>query len=107
MIVFNALGEKVLVDILELQLQDLRTRLAKQKLTLQLDQSARELILGEGFDPANGARPLRRAIERLLTRPLSQSILDASYPANTSIVARAAGDKLTFETPQAATAGEA
>lgn len=106
-IVFNALSDKVLVDVLELHLQELRTRLSKQKLTLQLDQSARDLILSQGYDPANGARPLRRAIERLLTRPLSQSILDSSYPANTSIVARAAGETLIFETQQAATAGEA
>jgi ATP-dependent Clp protease ATP-binding subunit ClpC len=106
-IVFNALSEKVLVDILDLNLQDLRNRLAKQKLTLQLDQSARELILSQGYDPANGARPLRRAIERLLTRPLSQSILENSYPSNTTIVAHASGDKLVFETQQAATAGEA
>src|SRR5258708_17627177 len=89
-IVFNSLSEKVLVDVLELHLADLRARLQKQNLTLQLDESARALILSQGYDPANGARPLRRAIERLLTRPLSQSILDNTYSSGTAIVAAGA-----------------
>jgi ATP-dependent Clp protease ATP-binding subunit ClpC len=97
-IIFNALSEKVLVDVLELNLKDLRERLAKQKLTLQLDDSARKLILSQGYDPANGARPLRRAIERLLTRPLSQSILDNLYPADSTILVSANENHLTFAT---------
>jgi ATP-dependent Clp protease ATP-binding subunit ClpC len=96
-IVFNPLSEKTLVDILDLQLEELRTRLAKQNLKLHLTPEASEHILRVGYDPANGARPLRRAIERLMTRPLSQFILDQRYASNTTIVVRNNGERLTFE----------
>ncbi len=99
-IVFNTLGQKVLIDILDLNLHELRDRLAKQQLTLQLDSSASDLILSQGYDPANGARPLRRAIERLLTRPMSQVILDGLYPPGATIVVRANGDRLAFDCQQ-------
>ncbi len=96
-IVFNALSPAVLVQILDLHLQELRARLAKQKLSLRLEQSACDMILGQGYDPANGARPLNRAIERLLTRPLSQSILDNLYPSGTTIVVTAGDGNLVFQ----------
>jgi ATP-dependent Clp protease ATP-binding subunit ClpC len=99
-IVFNTLSQKVLIDILDLNLKDLRDRLAKQQLKLHLDQTACDLILGQGYDPANGARPLRRAIERLLTRPLSQVILDGLYPPGAAIIVRANGDRLAFDCQQ-------
>src|SRR5262249_9294066 len=95
-IVFNPLTEKVLADILELHMRDLRERLAKQGLSLVLAESARDLILGQGYDPANGARPLRRAIERLLTRPLSQYILDGDYAPGSTSQGNAAEGKLAF-----------
>jgi ATP-dependent Clp protease ATP-binding subunit ClpC len=99
-IVFNALSETVLVDILDLHLSDLRKRLERQHLTLQLADSARELILSQGYDPANGARPLRRAIERLLTRPLSQAILSNSCIPGSTLMVSAEDGKLTFNCQQ-------
>ncbi len=107
MIIFNALSEKVLVDVLDLHLQELRERLAKQHLTLQLDENARALILGQGYDPANGARPLRRTIERLVTRPLSQAILDNLYPAGSTVLTSASEGRLSFATQQLTAASEA
>ncbi len=95
-IVFNPLNEKVLTDILELHMCDLRQRLAKQGLSLVLADGARDLILSQGYDPANGARPLRRSIERLLTRPLSQYILDGDYTRGSTIQANAVDTKLSF-----------
>ncbi len=106
-IIFNALSEKVLVDVLDLHLQELRERLAKQHLTLQLDENARALILGQGYDPANGARPLRRTIERLVTRPLSQAILDNLYPAGSTVLTSASEGRLSFATQQLTAASEA
>jgi ATP-dependent Clp protease ATP-binding subunit ClpC len=96
-IVFNTLSQKVLTDILELHLGELRDRLSKQQLKLRLEQDAQALILSQGYDPANGARPLRRAIERLLTRPLSQVILDGLYPPGATVVAKANGEQLAFD----------
>ncbi len=104
-VIFNPLNEGSLNDILDLHLQELRNRLSVQGLTLRLEASARQLILTEGYDPANGARPLRRAIERLLTRPLSQRILDNLYQSGSLLVITAQDNHLHFESqmPSAAT----
>jgi ATP-dependent Clp protease ATP-binding subunit ClpC len=97
-ITFRPLTPETLGQILDLQLGELHQRLAGQKLKLELAQDARELILQKGFDPVNGARPLRRAIERLLTRPLSSRIVEERFQPGETIVARADGDDhLKFE----------
>lgn len=98
-ITFRTLSRDVLSDIMDLQLKDLYKRLAEQHLTLELDDSARQVILDAGYDPANGARPLRRAIERLLTRPLSASIVQEAFPEGSHIIAVANGDddRIAFE----------
>jgi ATP-dependent Clp protease ATP-binding subunit ClpC len=86
-VTFRALSQDTLARILDLHLDDLRRRLSDQHLKLELTDRARELILSRGYDPVNGARPLRRAIERLLTRPLSAKIVeDAFNPGDTVVV---------------------
>ncbi len=79
-------------------MKDLRNRLAQQNLTLALDDTARGALLEEGYSPAMGARPLRRAIERLLTRPLSGLLLEDAFKPGQTIYVRAAGDGLMFST---------
>jgi ATP-dependent Clp protease ATP-binding subunit ClpC len=101
-ITFGAHTRESLSKILDLQLGDLRERLQEQGLTLRLADDARELILNLGTDADNGARPLRRAIERLLTRPLSARIVEEDYPKGTTVVASSTDeDKVEFtaETP--------
>jgi ATP-dependent Clp protease ATP-binding subunit ClpC len=93
-VVFSPLSEAALNLILDLQLRDVTERLGKQKLTLVLDEGARALLLREGYDPANGARPLRRAIQRLLTRPLSNAILEEKFRAGDTIKVSAQGSEL-------------
>ncbi len=95
-VTFRPLTRPVLAQILDLQLSELRQRLSVQKLTLTLDESALDLLLRVGYDPVNGARPLRRAVERLLARPLSNLILQDAFSPGGSIVASADGDTLTF-----------
>ncbi|MBN1200531.1 MAG: ATP-dependent Clp protease ATP-binding subunit [Anaerolineae bacterium] len=95
-VVFNPLTEQALNDILNLQFSEVTERLNDQKLSLTLDESARALLLREGYDPANGARPLRRAIERLLTRPLSAAILEETFHPGDSILVAADGDTLAL-----------
>ncbi|MFQ3674348.1 MAG: AAA family ATPase, partial [Aggregatilineales bacterium] len=95
-VTFRPLTRPVLAQILELQLSELRQRLAAQKLTLTLDDSALDLLLRAGYDPVNGARPLRRALERMLARPLSNWILQDAFPPGSNIIASAEGDALTF-----------
>src|SRR6201981_1151021 len=65
-IIFTPLGREQLAKIVELRLEDVRRLLADRKISLELTDSARELLLAEGFDPAFGARPLKRAVQKLI-----------------------------------------
>jgi ATP-dependent Clp protease ATP-binding subunit ClpC len=97
-ITFHALTPETMSKILDLQLEELLRRLENQKLRLELDADARALILKKGYDPINGARPLRRAIERLLTRPVSAHIVEDAFQPGDTILVRADGDdRLRFE----------
>jgi ATP-dependent Clp protease ATP-binding subunit ClpA len=98
-ITFNAHSRETLRRILDKQLAEVHNRLASQKLSITLTDEAREAILAVGYDPANGARPLNRAIERLLTRPLSTYILANTLEQGTALVGDVSPDdphKLTF-----------
>ncbi|HTD23636.1 MAG TPA: ATP-dependent chaperone ClpB [Terriglobales bacterium] len=75
-IVFNPLGKEQLTHIVELRLNDLRRLLSDRKVTIELTDAARELLFSEGYDPTYGARPLKRAIQRLIQDPLALKILD-------------------------------
>jgi len=75
-IVFKPLGEEQLTHIIELRLDDLRKLLADRKITIELTQPAKELLFVEGYDRAYGARPLKRAIQRLIQDPLALKILE-------------------------------
>jgi len=86
-VTFRSLQRHDLEGILELQLRDLRKRLNEQRLHLELSDSARDALLTAGHDPINGARPLKRAIERMLTRPLSNRIVEESFEPGVTIVA--------------------
>jgi len=102
-ITFRTLERDALSRILDLQLKELYARLRSQGISLELADDARELILDKGYTLANGARPLRRAIERLLTRPLSAKIVEEGAQRGDTIVARASGeDRLAFEVVETA-----
>jgi ATP-dependent Clp protease ATP-binding subunit ClpB len=75
-IVFSPLGEEQLTRIIELRLDDLRKLLADRKITIELTPAAKELLFLEGYDRAYGARPLKRAIQRLVQDPLALKILE-------------------------------
>jgi ATP-dependent Clp protease ATP-binding subunit ClpB len=75
-IVFSPLGKEQLVKIIELRLEDVRRLLAERKISLELTDAAKELLFTEGFDPNFGARPLKRAIQKLVQDPLALKILD-------------------------------
>jgi ATP-dependent Clp protease ATP-binding subunit ClpA len=96
-VIFQPLSEAALSAILDLQLGELHVRLAEQRLSLRLSESARALILTQGYDPVNGARPLKRAIERLLTRPLSSRIVEDVFPPGSNVIAHAENGTIRFE----------
>ncbi|GMV10084.1 MAG: chaperone protein ClpB [Gemmatimonadota bacterium] len=78
-IVFRPLGREQIGYIVELQLARLRKLLAERKITLELTDDAKSLVANEGYDPAFGARPLKRAIQRLLQNPLALAILEGRF----------------------------
>jgi ATP-dependent Clp protease ATP-binding subunit ClpB len=75
-IIFRPLGKEHLVKIIELRLEDVRRLLADRKISLELTDAAKDLLFAEGFDPNFGARPLKRAIQKLVQDPLALKILD-------------------------------
>ena len=97
-IVFRPLGEKELASIIDLQLDRLHALLTDRKLTLELTPEAKKLVAAEGFDPAYGARPLKRSIQRMLQDPLAMAVLEGRFAPGDHIVATAGDDgKIVFE----------
>ena len=75
-VIFNPLAKEQLERIVDLMLRGVEQLLAERKITLELTLAAKELLVREGYDPAYGARPLRRTIQRLLQDPLALQILE-------------------------------
>ncbi len=78
-VVFHPLGKEVIAKIAEIQLQELRGRLAERELDLYLSAQVLDKIVEAGFDPLYGARPLKRAIQQMLENPLAQEILAGKF----------------------------
>ena len=76
--IFNPLGKGELERIVVLLLKSVEKLLAERQITLELTSAAKELLLREGYDPAFGARPLRRTIQRLIQDPLALQILEGA-----------------------------
>jgi len=98
-IIFNALGKEQLVKIVELRLEDLRRLLADRKISLELTDAAKELLFTEGYDPNFGARPLKRAIQKLVQDPLALKILDGEVLHGDHVIVDAdkKAGKMTFK----------
>jgi ATP-dependent Clp protease ATP-binding subunit ClpB len=88
-VVFQPLGKQQLVKIVDLQLENLRRLLAERKISIELTDAAKELLFTEGYDPNFGARPLRRAIQKLVQDPLALKILDGQILHGDHVVADA------------------
>jgi ATP-dependent Clp protease ATP-binding subunit ClpB len=97
-IIFRPLGKDQLVKIIELRLEDLRRLLADRKISLELTDAAKELLFTEGYDPNFGARPLKRAIQKLVQDPLALKILDGEVLHGDHVVVDAdkRAGKMTF-----------
>src|SRR5262245_12227068 len=78
-IVFNSLSREHLAEIVEIQLGNLRSLLADRKLTMEVTQAAKDRLIAEGYDPQFGARPMRRAIQHLISDPLSLKLISGDY----------------------------
>jgi ATP-dependent Clp protease ATP-binding subunit ClpB len=98
-IVFRPLGKEQLVRIIELRLEDVRRLLADRKISLELTDAAKDLLFTEGFDPNFGARPLKRAIQKLVQDPLALKILDGEVLHGDHVIVDAdkKAGKMVFE----------
>ena len=106
-VIFHPLDQGQIHAITRLQMNELATRLQEQGLVLHADDSAIDLLCKEGFSPTQGARPLRRVIERLLTVPLSMRILLANIPENGEVHVSAVDGKLEIDIREPSTPSDA
>ncbi|HTC73980.1 MAG TPA: ATP-dependent chaperone ClpB [Edaphobacter sp.] len=95
-VVFRPLGDEELAHIVDLRLKDLQKLLADRKITLELTDGARKAIFKAGYDRAYGARPLKRAIQRLVQDPLAVKILDGTVLHGDHVVVTAGKNGLEF-----------
>jgi ATP-dependent Clp protease ATP-binding subunit ClpB len=105
-IVFHALTEEHLKQIVEIQLGHLRARLADRHIGLELTEAARTHLVRSGYDPAYGARPLKRAIQREVETPLARRVLEGKVRDGQTVDVDAKRGELAFA-PRTATAGGA
>ena len=98
-IIFRPLGKEQLVKIVDLRLEDLRRLLADRKISLELTDAAKELLFTEGYDPNFGARPLKRAIQKMVQDPLAMKILDGDVRHGDHVIVDAdkKTGKMTFK----------
>jgi ATP-dependent Clp protease ATP-binding subunit ClpB len=94
---FKPLTREQIADIVELQLQRLRDRLAERGLSLEITEAAKEVVAEAGWDPTYGARPLKRAIQRLIENPLAVRLLEADFEAGDTVLVDARDGELVFE----------
>ena len=95
-IIFDRLTDKEITSIVDIQLKRLLKRLDQQNIRLELTDKAKKFLAKEGYDPAYGARPLKRVIQQQILNPLSVSILDGQFGEGDKIVADLDKDHLEF-----------
>jgi ATP-dependent Clp protease ATP-binding subunit ClpC len=96
-IVFHPLTEEQLKKIIELLLFDLGKQVEAKGMKLNVNDDVKAYLLKEGYDPKFGARPLRRAIQRLIENPLSNEMLKGDFKEGDTIQASMKAGKLVFE----------
>ena len=96
-VVFHPLAENQIQGIAKIQIESLSNRLKDQDMKLVLDEAAMELLAEVGYDPVYGARPLKRAIQRMIENPLAQRLLQGDFVPGDTIRATVSEHKLVFD----------
>lgn len=99
-IVFRALSQNEITEILDIQLEELSSRLLRQGLALKVKPAAKKLLADEGYDPKNGVRPMRRLLQDTLENDISQGILEGKYHKGTVVTVTAKNKKLQYSAEQ-------
>lgn len=96
-ILFHRLRRSEMGAIVDIQLERLRKLLSDRKITLELEDDARVFLADRGYDPAYGARPLKRAIQKYVQDPLAEKVLQGEFPDGSVIKVVAGSDRLNFK----------
>ena len=96
-IVFHQLSKDNLRRIVDLMLARLQLQLGERKISLAVDEDAKDFLINRGYDPTLGARPLRRAIQRYVEDPLAEEVLKGRFAEGGTLKVKLEGDALTFE----------
>jgi ATP-dependent Clp protease ATP-binding subunit ClpB len=97
-VIFHQLSREQIAQIIDVQLEKLRVMLGERGITLELEDSAKQLLTREGYDPNYGARPLKRAIQTLIQNPLAVKLLRGEIAPGHKIRVSAEGDEMKFIT---------
>jgi ATP-dependent Clp protease ATP-binding subunit ClpB len=100
-VIFHRLSREQINEIIEVQLTRLRAMLAERNVALALEDSAKQLLAREGYDPNFGARPLKRAIQTLIQNPLAVKLLRGEILPGQTVTVSAVGDEMKFRTKRA------
>jgi ATP-dependent Clp protease ATP-binding subunit ClpB len=95
-VTFKSLGPGEIHKIVDIQLADLRKRLAERKLAVTLSDAARDLLAEQGYDPVFGARPLKRAIQRMVENPLAVDLLAGRFHEGENVIVDVKGGAMVF-----------
>jgi ATP-dependent Clp protease ATP-binding subunit ClpB len=95
-VIFKSLGKGEIEKIVEIQLKDLRKRLAERKLQLEVTPEAKAMLAERGYDPVFGARPLKRTIQRMIENPLAVEVLAGRFGEGDTVVVEPDGETLKF-----------
>jgi ATP-dependent Clp protease ATP-binding subunit ClpC len=106
-IVFDPLEKAQIEKIVDIQLADVQKRLAEKKITLTLDQSARDFLIEKGYDKIYGARQMKRTIQKYVEDNLAEELLRGTVADGQTVVLKSGGDKLVFEAPTTTVASPA
>jgi len=106
-IVFHALSEEHLKQIVDIQLAGLLKRLAERNITVEIADAARTHLVRQGYDPRYGARPLKRAIQKLIETPVARMILDGKVKEGFAVDIGCRDGALTFDAHPRASAEKA
>jgi ATP-dependent Clp protease ATP-binding subunit ClpB len=103
-VIFHQLSRDQIGKIIEVQLEKLRQMLAERNIHLELDASAKDLLMREGYDPNYGARPLKRAIQTFIQNPLAVKLLQGEIQPGQTLKLSASGDTMEFKQDSAVAA---
>jgi len=95
-VVFRSLQKDDIRRIIDLLLQRVRGELTEQQIKIDVTDAAKDLLMEKGYDPAYGARPMRRAIQNLIEDPLAEALLEGRFKSGDSVLIDRQGDDLAM-----------